>query len=80
MTTSENVHVSSCVVFLPSLITLYPLPVGLLGLTTTSMDCMSLELVLYSWCRALKDEQLNSSEPQKRIRRGSDFLEPVLYN
>jgi hypothetical protein len=63
---------------LPSDITLFPLPVGLLGLTTTSMERIRSVLRLCSSCRACKDSQLNLSEPQNRILRGSDALAGVL--
>lgn len=66
-------------IMLPSFITLFPLPVGLLGRTTTSMDWMRSAFRLCSSCSACKDAQLNLSEPQKRIRRGSDLLGIVLY-
>lgn len=65
---------------LPSLITLYPLPVGLLGLTTTSIDRMRSTFRLCSSCRACRDSQLNLSEPQNSILKGSDVLEVVLYD
>jgi len=63
----------------PSLSVLRPLPVGLLGRTTTSMERMRSVFLLCSSCRACRDAQLNSSEPQNNILRGSDFLTAVLY-
>lgn len=53
---------------------LFPLPVRLPGRTTTSMDWMSAGLRTCSWCSASREAQLNSSEPQNRMRRGSDFF------
>lgn len=64
----------------PSLNTLSPLPEGLLGLTTTSMDWMRSPFRCCSSRRACRDVQLNWSEPQKRILRGSDLFEAVLYD
>jgi hypothetical protein len=44
------------------------------------MDRMRLALVfLCSMCRAFNDAMLNSSEPQNKIRKGSDRLEKDLY-
>lgn len=49
-----------------------PLPVGFPGLMTTSRDWMRPSLTLCSLCRALSAAMLNSSDPQNRMRRGSD--------
>lgn len=64
---------------LPSLRTLYPRPVGLLGRTSTSMDRIRSAFRWCSSCSARNEKQLNSSEPQNRILNGSEALEAVLY-
>jgi hypothetical protein len=54
--------------------TFRPVPVGFPGLQTTSIDSISAEdLASLSLSRACSDATLNSSEPQKRMRRGSNW-------
>ncbi len=43
------------------------------------MERISSGFRLCSSCRALRDAQLNESEPQYSILRGSDFFVAVLY-
>lgn len=56
------------------MISFRPLPVRLPGFTTTSIDLMRLGLARCSTRSALNEAQLNSSEPQNKMRSGSDFL------
>lgn len=51
-----------------------PRPVGFPGLTTTLIDSTSERLPTCSRCSASRAAMLNSSEPQKRIRRGSEIF------
>lgn len=59
----------------PSRICFKPLPTLLGGLHTTSMDSMVFGLRICSAWRASKEAILNSSEPQNRMRRGSQDFE-----
>ncbi len=61
---------------------LFPRPCGLLVRTRTSMDSIRWGLRCCSSCKALRDAQLNLSDPQKRILKGSGRYEGrhvVLY-
>ncbi len=62
----------------PSRNSLLPLPTRFAGRTTTSIDLISPGLRSCSWYSACRDERLNSSEPQKRMRSGSDSLPEVV--
>jgi hypothetical protein len=53
---------------------LRPLPVLLPGLQTTSIDAIVSGRSICSLCTALRDVTLKSSDPQNRIRSGSDTL------
>lgn len=55
---------------IPSLISFNPRPTGLAGRTTTSMDLIKFLLRKNSEYSAWRDTQLNSSDPQNRIRSG----------
>lgn len=58
----------------PSRSSLRPRPNGLSGRAKTSMDRTSPGLRRCSACSAASDAQLNSSEPQNRMRSGSEAL------
>lgn len=53
-----------------------PLPTGLGALQTTSIDCIKFGSCLCSLSSAFKDATLTPSEPQNRIRKGSEMLRP----
>lgn len=56
----------------PTATRLRPRPAGFPGRTRTSIDSMREGLDLWRACRAEREAQLKLSEPQKRMRRGSD--------
>jgi hypothetical protein len=68
--TRQTVHLRCDTVF-------RPLPVRLPGRATTSIDAMPFdELSNFFAFRARRDAMLNSSDPQKSMRRGSHAFRP----
>lgn len=59
---------------LPSRTILYPLPTRFPGLHTTSIEAIRSGRSRCSWCKACSEAMLNLSEPQKRMRKGSNCL------